>query len=103
MNIAQGTASDYISRKAAQDEACDRCNQQEHCNRPELCPLIISIKSIPAADVREVSYAEDISDTVKGHHCEFKCSHCREEIAECWGRDFDFCPYCGAVLRKQDG
>ena len=60
------------------------------------------METYPAADVREVSYAEDISDTVKGHHCEFKCSHCREEIAEHRGRDFDFCPYCGAVLRKQE-
>ena len=50
---------EYISREAAQDEACDRCNRQGHCNRPELCPVMISIKNIPAADVRPVVLCQD--------------------------------------------
>ena len=30
--------AEYIEREAAQEDACNRCGQQGHCNRPELCP-----------------------------------------------------------------
>lgn len=42
---------DYISRDAARENACERCGKQGHCNRPEFCPVIYSINTIPAADV----------------------------------------------------
>lgn len=42
---------DYISREAAREDACDRCGKQGHCNRPEFCPVIYSINTIPTADV----------------------------------------------------
>lgn len=42
---------DYVSREAARENACERCGKQGHCNRPEFCPVIYSINTIPAADV----------------------------------------------------
>ena len=50
--------------------------------------------------------ARDICDTVKGRHCEFKCSACGGELTEIrlaagW-KDFSFCPFCGRKLKEGD-
>jgi hypothetical protein len=88
------TMGDYISREAAialTDQHCfESCYDAEWMEE--------SLKDIPAADVRTVVRGKDIRNTVKDHHCEFKCSICGEEIVEHWGEDFNFCPYCGAKV-----
>ena len=42
----------YISKEAAKEEACERCGGQCYCNKPNNCPVMVSIDSIPAANVR---------------------------------------------------
>lgn len=79
---------DYISRKDAQDETCDRCNQQGHCNRPELCPVMISIKSIPAADVRPVVLCRD-------------CKHGQGEKMDFWN-EYEGIECVGGVVHRKD-
>lgn len=60
--------------------------------------LADAFEVLPASDVIPVLYGKDISDTVKGRHCEFKCSICGKEVVEYWGPEFISCPYCGVIL-----
>lgn len=83
---------EYISRKAAQDESCNRCNQQGHCNHPELCPVMISLKNIPAADVRPVRYGK-----WEKHGWSIRCSECGYDMPFATR---NFCPNCGAEMEE---
>ena len=51
---------------------------------------------------KDAPTARDICDTVKGRHCEFKCSACGGEIIEIRlsDKDFVFCPFCGRKLEE---
>lgn len=100
---------EYISREAAQDEACDRCNQQGHCNRPELCPVLISIKTIPAADVRPVKrghWVKRMEEHTAVKYTSFtpiwSCSECGLEYDPALAQRIHFCYNCGSDLREYD-
>lgn len=66
----------------------------------ELDAVHYALERLPAVvPTAQISIAADISDEVVGHHCEFKCSHCKTEIREIFCDDvFNFCPFCGAGL-----
>ena len=52
--------------------------------------------------VIEIPKAKDIYYTVN-RHCEFKCSHCGEEIIEVWSeQEFNYCPFCGAEIESEE-
>lgn len=98
---------DYIKRDDALKVLCDKCVFESHCSREnEFCNQIQGIKAITAADVAEVRHGRWVKMTgmmppeFTGH---YQCSECgwfckKHSIKE---TDFDFCPGCGADMRKR--
>lgn len=102
--------NDIISRRAAHVEvsklrqlAWQSSTVDQRAERlvvVELDAVHLALERLPAVvPTAQIWIAADICDEVVGHHCEFKCSHCQEEIEELRANAvFGFCPFCGAAL-----
>lgn len=99
---------DYISRKATIANSREYNLGGSYDNTERAVP-VDAIKSIPAADVREVVRGKWHSrfyyrESTKAYDCEMHvCSECGSEWsydAETGSSDFNYCPNCGADMRE---
>lgn len=98
---------DHISREAAIEAVCCACSMEGDFHKcvgypqnSEWCEYMVSLRSIPAADVRPVvrgrwiKYAPHNSDMMT-------CSECEKYwILDGDQYDYHFCPNCGADMRE---
>lgn len=102
--------SDYISREVAIETVCYNCPEANICGGS--CDDTDRLRSIPAADVREVRRGKWLSmegkETVVSmkygkpqESC--KCSVCGEWLAASdeYAVMGNFCPNCGALMEEQ--
>lgn len=92
--------ADYISRKAAIEEACHGCSfefSDEPCE-PCDCEIMARLNAIPAADVVPVVRAK----WENRFNFYLKCSNCHKPYAVSDGfgckQSRNFCPHCGARM-----
>ena len=96
--------AEYIERKKA-IEAFDDLGIERYYGDVCLESVISVIEQIPAADVRPVVHghwistkeAEDMGDIMKEFTCSV-CGCCEWDCTE--SESFNFCPNCGADMRK---
>ena len=97
--------TDYINRETAKMRAI------KHVEDDELADAIVAeLNKIPSADVVERKHGEWIIHKINGTPHTAECSYCNkhydyEELRKLGGMknyiDIDFCPSCGADMRKQ--
>lgn len=97
---------DYVKRSdvlALQTELrFDQIEQLKHYRCKHIDPL--SVKLLDAADVRENVRAEWKVTDVGDATLYARCSHCKREIVLYGGKlPTDFCPHCGAAMKKWEG
>lgn len=92
--------ADYIDREVAVSAAFS-ANGLGNSSYRDVCDVVSRIRSIPAADVREVKrgkwikYAPHNSDMMT-------CSECEKYwILDGDQYDYHFCPNCGADMRPE--
>ena len=99
--------AEYIEREAALTEfqkACDICMalvKRPMCGDCSVADTVRKVKRIPAADVRPVVRGE--WERV-GNTDHFRCTCCNDMILSAWDTPptlINFCPNCGADLRKE--
>ena len=106
--------TNYISRNAAKEYACELCGKQGNCNRPEFCRVMVGIDAIPDADAREVKQSKWKLATYSGKFGAARskwydqfldgafwyCDNCKERARS----RTKYCPNCGAsMVAIEDG
>ena len=101
--IEREAVLDYIRYKVCQGEGNieHRC-QRGSCAYCGICEIMCDISSMPAADVQPAKRGEWVNPKSVGNGFIY-CSVCRNEAY--WDTDygqqlFDYCPYCGAKMKK---
>ena len=104
-------AEEYIEREAAKERlriwitdcVLDGDNEAADCFRD----CIDLLDSIPAADVVEVRHGrwEAWMPDKNGETREFICTGCRFMVEMSWKQkecDYEWCPYCGCKMDKEE-
>ena len=101
---------EYIER----EKALEKVIEVKH-HDPELSGVVlhryikeIDLKDIPAADVAPVRRGrwEARKPDKNGETREFICTGCRFMVEMSWKQkecDYEWCPYCGCKMDKEDG
>ena len=98
--------TEYIEREKDIKRICEACNKQfpeEPCE-PSDCTIMQMLRSIPAADVREVKRGKWIPRDLTWGRSYYYCSACEEtvDMPTAMGVPmFRYCPNCGADMREE--
>ena len=100
---------EYISKDRAKQFVCGHCNEvcsEEPCE-PSDCDWMAFIDKEPAADVAEVRHGrwEAWMPDKNGETREFICTGCRFMVEMSWKQkecDYEWCPYCGCKMDKEE-
>ena len=96
-------SKEYIERQRA---IVDACNSLE-LYPSEYAKLEDALNRIPAADVAEVRHGrwEAWMPDKNGETREFICTGCRFMVEMSWKQkecDYEWCPYCGCKMDKEE-
>lgn len=100
---------EYITKDRAKQFVCGHCNEvcsEEPCESSD-CDWMAFIDKEPAADVAEVRHGrwEAWMPDKNGETREFICTGCRFMVEMSWKQkecDYEWCPYCGCKMDKEE-
>ena len=97
-------AEEYIKRESAIEAIENDCLELVYYTKED---AIQCVKAIPAADVVKVRYGrwEAWMPDKNGETREFICTGCRFMVEMSWKQkecDYEWCPYCGCKMDKEE-
>lgn len=97
-------SKEYIEKEAALNSVCYDCCEQAFCGSP--CVDYERISGLPPADVKPVVKGEWIEAPDYLFDNVYTCSACGSEFVLEAGtpedNEYNFCPNCGAEMRKEE-